>query len=101
MESPEEYCRFSATSKFRCETEVSLSISLSRLEEGLSERLGVGLGARQIVSVVISSGACKLDAALELILVEVVVLEFIRAGRSLKEFINSQKRQDYLTEKCL
>lgn len=42
------------------------------------------LGARQIVSVVISSGASKLEATFEAALVEVVVLELIRAGRSFK-----------------
>lgn len=42
------------------------------------------LGARQIVSVVISSGASKLEATFEAALVEVVVLELIRAGRSEK-----------------
>lgn len=72
---PEENCRFSAV-KLRCETEVSLSISLSKLEVGLSERLGMG-------SVAISSWSCEVETASGGI--EVVVLEVMRAGESFCE----------------
>ena len=61
------------------------------------------LGARQIVSVVISSGASKLEAAFEAAVFEVVVLELIRAGRSFKKLINRQKitRQILFGEKII
>lgn len=60
--------------------------------------LSIGLGARQIVSVVISSGASKLDATLELLLVEVVVFELIRAGRSVKTTGSSDLLQSEMVD---